>query len=271
MGDIKPFSQRQLRRRRRAWLARNRRLLALVVPATLLLAAVLTLAMSLLADGEMRWYLIGLTHAGAVAAVLHLLNTAFLAHDREAVLHVRGAWGEDNSRSELAAAKRRRLIWGWVDSITLQSGDIDHLVVTRNGGVVAIDSKWRNSVSADDIASMAASARTAANRAAALAQTLLAADRSAKHRAKVRTISVTPVVVMWGTAQHEVPDAFERDGVAFVSGRRLNDHLRAMHGHPVDRRAARDLCRRLRWYRDQAWKTSKAREDARFSDGVTRS
>ncbi|WP_300384195.1 hypothetical protein [uncultured Nocardioides sp.] len=265
MGDIKPFSQRQLGRRRRAWLARNRQLLTVVVPGTLLLTAVLTLAVFLMADGQMRWYLIGLTHAGTAAAVLHLLNTAFLAHDREAVLHVRGAWGEDNTRNELAGAKRRRLIWSWVDSITLQSGDIDHLVVTRQAGLVAIDSKWRNSVNTDDISSMAASARTAANRAAALAQTLLAADRSAKHRAKVRTISVTPMVVMWGTAQHEVPEAFERDGVAFVSGRRLNDHLRGMDGHPVDRRAARDLCRRLRRYRDKAWKTSKAREEARFA------
>ena len=158
-----------------------------------------------------------------------------------------------------------------MDSITLQSGDIDHLVVTRKAGLVAIDSKWRNSVNSDDISSMAASARTAANRVAALAQTLLAADRSAKHRAKIRTISVTPLVVTWGTAQHTVPEAFERDGVAFVSGRRLNDHLRGMDGHPVDRRAARDLCRRVRRYRDQAWKTSKAREDSRFSGGVTRS
>lgn len=265
MGDIKPFSRRQLGRRRRAWLARNRTLIAVAVPAALLLAAVLTLAVALVANGEMRWYLIGLTHAGTVAAVLHLFNTAFLAHDREAMLHVRGAWGEDNTRNELASAKRRRLVWNWVDSITLQSGDIDHLVVTRKAGLVAIDSKWRNSVTADDISSMTASARTAANRAAALAQTLLTADRSATHRAKIRAISVTPMVVLWGTAQHKVPEAFERDGVAFVSGRRLNDHLRGMDGHPVDRRAARDLYRRLKRYRDEAWKTSKAREEARFA------
>ena len=219
----------------------------------------------LIARGEVRWYLIGLAHAGTAAAMVLLVNTAFFAHDRDAVIHVRGAWGEDNTRSELATAKRRRLIWESVDSITLEAGDIDHLVITRRGGVLAIDSKWRTVVRAEDITSMARSARTAANRAAWLTQTLLVADRSAKHRAKVRPVTVTPLVVMWGPTQHDVPEAFERDGVAFIAGRRLRDHLRTLDGRPVDRRAARDLARKLTQYRDAALATAKAKDAVRSS------
>lgn len=251
MRDIKPYSQRQLTSRRRAWLWKNRLLMSVAVLGAIATAAVLTGIVHVLTRGEFRWYLIGLAHAGTAAAILHLLNTAFFAHDREALIHVRGAWGEDNTRTELAAARRRRLIWNWVDSITLQNGDIDHLVITRRAGVVAIDdSKWRNAVKAEDIAAMARSARTAANRATALAETLLASDRSARHRARVRPVTVTPLIVMWGSAQHDVPEAFERDGVAFVSGRRLSRHLRALDGHPIDRRAARDLLRKLENYRE---------------------
>ena len=263
MGDIKPYSQRQLTLRRRAWRQKNRLLLIVVALGALAIAVILTGIVHVMTQGELRWYLTGLAHAGTAAAVLHLLNTAFFAHDREALIHVRGAWGEDNTRTELAAAKRRRLIWDWVDSITLQSGDIDHLVVTRRAGVVAIDSKWRNSVNADDISAMARSARTAAPRTTALTETLLAADRSARHRAKVRPVTVTPLIVMWGSAQHDVPEAFERDGVAFVSGRRLSKHLRTLDGHPIDRRAARDLSRKLENYRETAWETAKVRESGR--------
>ena len=52
-----------------------------------------------------------------------------------------------NTRSELQRAKRKRLIWGWVDSTNLRAGDLDHLVVTRHGGLIAVDSKWRNRAS----------------------------------------------------------------------------------------------------------------------------
>lgn len=267
MGNIKPYSQRQLTLRRRAWLRKNRLLVAVVILGALAVAAILTGIVHVLTRGEFRWYLIGLAHAGTAAAILHLLNTAFYAHDRKALLHVRGAWGEDNTRTELGAAKRRRLIWDWVDSITLQSGDIDHLVITRRAGVVAIDSKWRNSVKAEDISAMARSARTAATRATALTETLLAADRAARHRAKVRPVTVTPLIVMWGSAHHDVPEAFERDGVAFVSGRRLNKHLRALDGHPIDLRAARDLSRKLENYRKTSWKAARLRENGRVSSG----
>ncbi|WP_166389739.1 nuclease-related domain-containing protein [Nocardioides ochotonae] len=99
---------------------------------------------------------------------------AFLAHDAEAIWHVRGAWGEDNTRDELQRAKRKRLVWAWVDSVTLQAGDIDHLVVTRNGGLVAIDSKWRSKI--NDAADMARAAQKVRLRAEGLTRDLLKGD-----------------------------------------------------------------------------------------------
>jgi len=130
------------------------------------------------------------------------LQAAFLAHDREAIWHLRGAWGEDNTRNELQRAKRNRLIWGWVDSITLQAGDLDHLVVTRHGGLVAIDSKWRNQHTADDALDMARGASKARLRVEGLAQTLLLSQRGgARHRARSNALTVRPVVVLWGAAQ----------------------------------------------------------------------
>ena len=103
-----------------------------------------------------------------MAAYLHALQSAFLASDGEAIWHLRGAWGEENTRSELQRARRKRLIWGWVDSISLRAGDLDHLVVTRHGGLVAVDSKWRNRAS--DTVDMARAADKARLRAEALAR-----------------------------------------------------------------------------------------------------
>ena len=97
-------------------------------------------------SNSFTWWLLGVMQATVVAAYLSMLYSGFLAFDGEAIWHVRGAWGEDNTRSELQRARRKRLVWGWVDSVSLQHGDIDHLVVTREGGLVAIDSKWRNRI-----------------------------------------------------------------------------------------------------------------------------
>jgi hypothetical protein len=46
---------------------------------------------------------------------------------------MRGAWDEDNTRSKLQRAKRLWVIRDWVDSIRLQSGDLEHLVLTQCG------------------------------------------------------------------------------------------------------------------------------------------
>jgi hypothetical protein len=252
MTRFKPYSRRALSRRRLAWARRNATLLLL---ATGGLAGVLALLTALLVwtwpGTSSRWYLIGFLHAALIATAAHLFQTAFFAHDREAMSHVRGAWGEENTTSELKSARRKRLIWGWVDSISLQAGDLDHLVVTRHGGLVAIDSKFRNQ--ANDTTDMAAAAKKARLRAEALANTLLKADKGARHRAKINPLSVTPVVVVWGAAQADIPTPARVDGIEFVAGRGLTDWLARLEGQPVSKAAANDVVKRLEEYRSTAW------------------
>jgi hypothetical protein len=216
-----------------------------------LVAAVTALVTVVLEPLAFTWWALGVFHAAMVAIYLHFLRTAFLASDREAIVQLRGAWGEDNTRSELQRAKRQGLMWGWVDSINFQAGDLDHLVVTRRGGLVAIDSKWRNQSS--DTVDMARAARRARVRAEGLAQTLLRSERRARHRAKANPLHVTPVVVLWGPAQHDVPDNARVDGIDFVAGRRLRSWLAHLDGRPVDKPSAADIIDRLERFRAAAW------------------
>lgn len=249
MGKFDPYSRRELRRLRAVYLRRNR---ALVVIAVVVLAALLafeTFVIMFVLSGPVGWYLLGAVHAGLVAAGLHLFHTGHLAFDRDAINHVRGAWGEDNTRSELQTAKRRRLIWGWVDSINLQAGDLDHVVVTRHGGLVAIDTKWRNHITSGDTVQMARAAERARRRAEGVARTLLKADRSGRHRARVQSLHVRPLVVVWGSAQYTVPDGAIVDGVPFVPGRDLSRWLRTLDGDEVSKDAAADALAELRRYR----------------------
>jgi hypothetical protein len=217
----KPYSRREFRRRFVSWVRRNIQLVAGLTAGLLLILAFETFVLvGVGTSGPVSWWLLGAVQAGMVALYLHLLHNAFLANDREAIGHLRGAWGEDNTRSELQVAKRKRLIWGWVDSITLQSGDIDHLVITRRGGLVAIDTKWRTE--AHDVLDMARAAHRVKSRAEALARTLLTRERGARHRSKNNPLSVTPVVVLWGAAQHTIPEDARCDGIDFIPGRSSN-------------------------------------------------
>lgn len=124
------------------------------------------------------------------------------------------------------------MIWDWVDSISFQLGDLDHLVVMRAGGLV--------------------SAQKAQHRAEALARTLLTKGRGA-HRARVQATTATPVVVVWGAAQRTIPPDAIVEGVRFVSGRELVSWLRTVSGDPVPKDAARDVVERLKAYRATAW------------------
>ena len=253
MGKFEPYSRRELRRRRTTWLQDN----AVVGGRRPGLPRVDARDSDSCRDRDraesLRGYLLGALHVGLVSAALHILNSAFLAHDREAIWHVRGAWGEDNTRNELLRAKRRRLIWGWVDSINLQAGDLDHVVVTRGGGLVAIDSKWRNQVTSGDSVEMAHAALKTKSRAEGLARTLLRSERGARHRARVQPLTVTPVVVLWGAAQRTVPDGAVIEGVRFVAGRQFLPWLRQLDGDPVTKDAAQDALERLKRYRAGAW------------------
>ncbi|WP_210650308.1 hypothetical protein [Nocardioides sp. SYSU D00065] len=258
-----PYSRRDFRRRWRLWLRRNQRLVAVSTVGLIGLIAVSVGVLTLLPDSGFRWWLMGALPTALVAGYFHLIHTAFLAHDANAIWHVRGAWSEDNTRSELQRAKRKRLVWGWVDSLGLQQGDIDHLVVTRMGGLVAVDSKWRSQV--HDRAEMARAAHRMRLRAEALTRDLLKGDSRGTRRARVNPLSVTSVVVLWGAAQHGVPDGAKVDGIEFIAGRRFMDWLGQLDRQPVDRRAAAGIVRSLELKRaatDQARSARVAEERA---------
>lgn len=257
MPKYRPFSRREFRRHFAQWANENLKVVVVLTAGTVGLLAVVTgWLLFALPKSPASWWFLGALQASVVAVYLHLLNASFLAHDREAIWHMRGAWGEENTRSELQRAKRKKLIWGWVDSISLQVGDLDHLVVTRQGGLVMIDSKWRNEAS--DTIDMAKAARKANLRAQALAQTLLKGERGARHRAKVDAFNVTAVVVLWGAAQHHVPSNARVDGIEFVAGRQLLAWLSKLEGHPVNEAAAADVLKRLEGFRAATWANTKA-------------
>lgn len=255
MGSIASYPARQLRRRRNEWMRRNVKLVALASGGTVAIGTVVTVLMLAL-SGPARLYFVGLTHASFIAIGLHVLNSAFLAHDQHAIWQMRGAWGEDNTRSELQRARRRRLIWGWVDSVELQTGDIDHIVVTRRGGVIAIDSKWRNQITASDVPAMADSSRRAARRAEGVLRTVLQRERGARHRRRAEPLTVSAAVVLWGAARTGVPSNATIDGVRFVDGRQLLTWLAELDGHEVPRDAARDVIRQLESYRSRVTTSS---------------
>ena len=255
-----PYSRIEFRRHLRAWLKRNFTMVAAATAGLVALLALVTVLLHFtLPATPFRSWLIGVLQTGAVAAYLHLFYASFLAHDPVALSHVRGAWGEDNTRDELQRALRRKVVWGWVDSLALQYGDIDHLVVTREGGLVAIDSKWRGNL--NDGAEMARAARKVQLRAEALTRDLLKGRSRGTRRAKVNPLSITAVVVLWGPAQHVVAEGTRVDDIEFIAGRELVGWLTRLEGEPVSRDAALDILRSWHSRRDQ---TDKARASLNF-------
>ena len=99
---------------------------------------------------------------------------------------------------------------------------------------------------------MACSAARVKLRAEAVTRSLLKPERGT-HRAKVHSAAVRPLIVIWGPAQHQVPENFHVDGIEFVGGRRLLDRLATLSGEPVDKGAAQDALERLREFRSKAW------------------
>lgn len=194
------------------------------------------------------WYALGALHTVIVGGFIYMMNMSFLASDPEAIKHVRGSWGEENTREELKRAQRKKQIWGWVDSLTLERGDLDHLVVTRAGGVVAIDSKWRNAII--DHAAIVEAARRVQLRSEGVVRSLLQIERGS-HRARGGSVRVTPLVVIWGAAQSDLPDVVRANSVEIVSGQGLRAWLRDRSGEPVTKDAADDLIRKLEIYRDR--------------------
>lgn len=221
-------------------------LVALVVCTTLVLLAVLP-------SGPTRWYLLGLLHAAVVALCLHVVHTSFTADEPETIWRVQGASGEESTRDVLHQAKRRRLIWGWVDSVTAQDGHIDHLVLTRAGGLIVLDSTWRSQADRTNVTAINQSAARAHSRARAIAQVVSTRAGGPDRSAPSAPVVVRPAVVMWGAAQHTVPEGTEIQGVPFVAGIRLIEWLKKQDGDPVPKSVAEEVLGVLEDLRAQAW------------------
>src|SRR3954452_191659 len=186
-----PYSRRQMRRRQRAWRRRNWKRLTLATAVFVGMVLVVTAVFVTVGmPSAFRWYFLGALHAGMGAIYFWFMSMAVLASDQDAIRHLRGAWGEENTREELKRAKRRRIIWDSVDSISLQRGDLDHVVITRRGGLVVLDSKWRNSATAEDRAAILRAAQRTKSRCRSLAAQELGMNKDARHRARAHAFDV---------------------------------------------------------------------------------
>lgn len=246
-----PFPRREYWRLLWLWLRKNVKPLAVVVALwiMILVAASVALRSVPMTDGS-RGYWTGFVHAGLAGTMVVALLMTFLIRESTAIHQLRGAWGEDFTRDELKKARRHHAVWSWVDSITLQYGDIDHIVITRSGGILAVDSKWSSDTSGGTASSMAQAATKVRLRAEAVVQTVLGSPTRSSHRATGKAFAVRPVVVVWGAAQSALAEPREINGVDFVPGCQFAPWLAERSGDPVDKAAAKDLIKRIRQFRD---------------------
>ena len=115
MAKYRPFSRREFRRRQREWMWQRRwRFVGLmfgVVALLILETVILTVVMH---RSAFTWWLLGVVQAVLACCLVFFTHLAFLAHDREAIWHLRGAWGEDNTRTELqrsAGSDQSIMVW----------------------------------------------------------------------------------------------------------------------------------------------------------------
>lgn len=181
-----PYPQRELSREFVRFAESKARAIVILGVGVLAIGGVVTtLLVFFEPHGPMLWYLLGALHAMLLAMALGMVGLLFLASSSRGVTFLRGVLGEGNTKDFLDAAMRRT-IWGYVAGVATAGGDIDHLVVTRRAGVLAVDSKWRNEVTPAGIEDMAGSARSAAKRAESIMRSehvgVLKRERGVKHR-----------------------------------------------------------------------------------------
>ena len=93
-------------------------------------------------------------------------------------------------------------------------------MVTRRGGLVAVDSKWRNTITAQG------------HHRNGLDGHQGSLGVSGAHRAPEMSLRVPPIVVFWGAAQRAIPTDAENAGVRFVAARELIAYLRSLERRP---------------------------------------
>ncbi len=86
MTKYRPYLRREFRRRFAQWARRNLKLLLAVTAGMVGVTALATLVLAVtFPPTAFRWWLLGALQTAIVAAYLHLLHAAFLAHDGEAI------------------------------------------------------------------------------------------------------------------------------------------------------------------------------------------
>ena len=160
---------------------------------------------------------------------------------------MRGAWGEENTRDQLRRAQHKKLIWGWVDSVAVEFGDIDHLVVTRSGGLLAIDSKWRSHSDGAGRDAMVQSAQRCKVRAEGVIRSLRKPEQTRRGGA-ASPRPVRPVVVLWGALHYDIAQGMIWTGSS-SRATTADPLLRGLDGHRVEQDESEGLHRTPRGLR----------------------
>ncbi len=246
MGSTQSYPRSEYWRLLRGWLHRNAMYVGLCLGVFLALVSFEVLLLLVLPSNELTRYLVVAVLAATAVGFCWTVHLAFLAHEGKALNQLRGSWGEDATVDALKRARRRAIIWDWVDGVAFEKGDIDHFVVTRNGGIVVIDSKWRSALSKTSAYELAESARAVARRGVGLVNTVT--DRSSgRHRGARAAVSVTPVVAVWGAAQREIPAGGRTvEGVPIVKGSEICSWLASLSGHDMSEELALEITNAVR-------------------------
>jgi membrane protein YdbS with pleckstrin-like domain len=90
MTRFAPYPRRAYRDLFKAWARSNKKLLAILALALVTLLAFETaLILTLVPDGDFRWWFLGALQTALIAIILHVVNAAFLAHERGALWQLR--------------------------------------------------------------------------------------------------------------------------------------------------------------------------------------
>ena len=116
------YPNRMIRAGARQYIRANAWPLALIAGFTLGACALLGIPL----DG----YMAGLFTGILATAMLGAIALSFLLVSGQ-TFQVSGALGETNTADVLRATRRLKYIYGWIDGLEIEGGDIDHLVVTR--------------------------------------------------------------------------------------------------------------------------------------------
>lgn len=93
MAKYLPHPRREFRRHYLQWVRKNVRLvLGLALGVIISLVAITVPFLVFTTTTVHSYYFLGLLHAVILASYLFLVHAAFLAHDREAIWHLRGTW-----------------------------------------------------------------------------------------------------------------------------------------------------------------------------------